>query len=204
MSFLPEMLVPVLVLVVAPTQRPNPTEARPGHGDQPPRVRRPLAGRPDSARPPPAHEPISDFGQRFPLGAMSPQHTPALAHNALKPQAIARRRAFRKATHRFALDRRPCVSAHVCRARARAQQRATSTTAVLQGFGWFCPGVRHGVSPSASRRQPPPRSTSRPRAPGHPPARADPRLSRPLGRSHLSAGGWKSPGVLGPPGPLGY
>ena len=54
-------------------------------------------------RAPPAHEPNSDFGQRFPrLGAMSAQHTPALAHNALKPQAIARRRAFRKATHRFA------------------------------------------------------------------------------------------------------
>jgi hypothetical protein len=26
MSFLPEMFVPVLVLVVAPTQRPNPTD----------------------------------------------------------------------------------------------------------------------------------------------------------------------------------
>jgi hypothetical protein len=57
MSFLPEMFVPVLVLVVAPTQRPNPTEARPGHRDQSPRLRRPLAGRPDSARPP-AHEPM--------------------------------------------------------------------------------------------------------------------------------------------------
>jgi hypothetical protein len=33
MSFLPEMFVPVLVLVVASTQRPNPTEARRGHGD---------------------------------------------------------------------------------------------------------------------------------------------------------------------------
>jgi hypothetical protein len=53
MSFLPEILVPVLVLVVVPTQRPNPTEARSEHGDQPPRVRRPLAGRPDSATPPP-------------------------------------------------------------------------------------------------------------------------------------------------------
>jgi hypothetical protein len=50
---------------------------------------------------------ISDFGHWAavgPHGAMDPQHTPALAHNALKPQAIARRRAFRKATHRFALD----------------------------------------------------------------------------------------------------
>ena len=96
------MVAPVLVLVVALTQRPNPTEARPGHGDQSPRLRRPLAGRPDSARPP-AHEPISDFGQGLPPGyGSAPQHTPALAHNALKPQAIARKRAFRKATHRFA------------------------------------------------------------------------------------------------------
>jgi hypothetical protein len=40
----------------------------------------------------PAHEPNSDFGQGPPrLGAMSAQHTPALAHNALKPRAIARR-----------------------------------------------------------------------------------------------------------------
>ena len=45
MISLPEMFVPVLVLVVAYTQRPNPTEARPGYGDQPPRLRRPLAGR---------------------------------------------------------------------------------------------------------------------------------------------------------------
>jgi hypothetical protein len=50
MSFFPEMLVPMLVLVVASTQRPNPTEARHGYGDQPPRLHRPLAGRPDSAR----------------------------------------------------------------------------------------------------------------------------------------------------------
>ena len=74
MSFLPEMLAPVLVLVVAPTQRPNPTEARPGHGDQSPRLRRPLAGRPDSARPP-AHEPISDFGQGLPPEAMGPHRS---------------------------------------------------------------------------------------------------------------------------------
>jgi hypothetical protein len=243
---------------------------------------------------------------------MGPQHTPALAHNALKPQAISRRRAFRKATHRFAVDHRPRVrvSTHICRARARAQQRATlsSTTAVqwvsggsarshlrrrgaslrlashhvrghpatrqpaparacpvpsagaplawssghplvswapwppglltkrgnegsTQGGGKgmhngkqvtkkpqkkvgvpqkkgrseegvsapVCRGTKHysctaglyggaTVSPSASRRQPPPRSTSRPRTPGHPPARAGPRLPHPIGRSHLSAG----------------
>ena len=59
------------------------------------------------------------------------------------------------------------------------------------------------VSPSASRRQPSPRITSRPRAPGHPPARAGPRLSRPLGRNPLSAGEWSPLGVLGPPGAPG-
>jgi hypothetical protein len=59
------------------------------------------------------------------------------------------------------------------------------------------------VSPSASRRQPSPRITSRPWAPGHPPARAGPRLSRPLGRNPLSAGEWSPLGVLGPPGAPG-
>ena len=65
-----------------------------------------------------------------------------------------------------------------------------------------CPGVGT-VSPSASRRQPSPRITSRPQAPGHPPARAGPRLSRPLGRNPLSAGEWSPLGVLGPPGAPG-
>jgi hypothetical protein len=67
-SFLPEMLVPVLVLVVAPTQRPNSTEARPGHGDQLPRIRRPLAGRPDSAPPPPRTAPSMILGTVPPSG----------------------------------------------------------------------------------------------------------------------------------------
>jgi hypothetical protein len=60
--------VPVLVLVVAPTQRPNPTEARHGHGDQPPHLRRPLVGGPDCPPPPPSRGPIHNFGQRFPSG----------------------------------------------------------------------------------------------------------------------------------------
>jgi hypothetical protein len=55
-------LLPVLVLVVASTPRPSPTDTRPGYGDEPFRLRRPLAGRPDSARPS-ARGPISDFGQ---------------------------------------------------------------------------------------------------------------------------------------------
>ncbi len=67
------------------------------------------------------------FGTR---GAMSPQHTPGLANHALKPQAIARRRAFRKATDRFALDRRQRVSTHVCRARSRTRTRDSLLYAV--------------------------------------------------------------------------
>jgi hypothetical protein len=176
MGFLPEMVAPVLVLVVAPTQRPNPTEARPGHGDQPPRLRDPLAGRLDSAHPPRAHEPISDFGQGLPPRGYgsAPQHTPALAHNALNPQAIARKRAFRKATHRFAP---PATRKRTCLPRA-------STTAVRRGFGWFCQGVGHGLTfgaaapasasqhitsagtrPSPSPRRPAPATPHRPESP---------------------------------------
>ena len=131
---------------------------------------------------PRTHEPNSDFGQRFPhLGAMGLHHTPALAHNALKPQAIARRRAFRKATHRFAP---PATRKRTRLPRARSRtttcDKHYSCTAGVRGFGT--------VSPSTSWRQPPPRNTSRLRAPGHPPARAGPCRSRPLGRSPFSAG----------------
>jgi hypothetical protein len=117
-SFLPEMFVPVRVVVVAPTQRPNPTEARPGHEDQPPRLRRPLARRPDSARPPPRTSPSMILGGVCPLGAMGPQHTPALVHNTLKPQVISRRRAFRKAAHMFAS---PAARKRTCSPRARSR-----------------------------------------------------------------------------------
>jgi hypothetical protein len=146
MSFLPEMFVPVLVLVVVFPQRPNPTEARRGHGDQPPRLRPPPARGPTGlGAPPPAHEPISNFSQRLPPGAMGPQHTPALAHNALKPQAIARRRAFRKATHRFA---QPAARKRTCspRARSRTTTRDKHYSCTAQLKGWFCPGVRHGLT----------------------------------------------------------
>ena len=121
----------------------------------------------------PTHEPNSDFGQGFAPAAMGLQHTPALAHNALEPQAIARRRAFRKATNRFALV---CTGLHrfAHNARQAPQQYGEALAGSVWGFGT--------VSPSALGRQPPPRSTSRP------PARAGPHLSRPLGRSHLSVG----------------
>jgi len=130
----------------------------------------------------PTHEPNSDFGQGFAPGPpILLQHTPALAHNALEPQAIARRRAFRKATNRFALV---CTGLHrfAHNARQAPQQYGEALAGSVWGFGT--------VSPSALGRQPPPRSTSRP------PARAGPRLSRPLGRSHLSVGKI-NPGVMG-------
>ena len=117
-----------------------------------------------------------------PRGAMGPQQTPALAHNALKPQAIARRRAFRKATHRFALDRRPRVSTHVCRARSRTITRDfVKHYSMLYGG---CPGGRHGLTfgvaapafashhitstgtrPPASPRRPAPVPSPRPESP---------------------------------------
>jgi hypothetical protein len=175
MSFLPEMFVPVLVLVVAPTQRPNPTEARPGHRDQSPRLRRPLAGRSDLARPP-THEPISDFGQGLPPGAMGlhrstrpPWPTMHSNHKQYQERGPLER-------PRTCLHRRPRVSAPVC--------HATSTTAVRRGFGWFCQGVGHGLTfgatapasasqhitsagtrPSASPRRPAPAPPHRPESP---------------------------------------
>jgi hypothetical protein len=105
---------------------------------QPPRNRHPLAGRPDSAPPPPpTHEPNSDFGQGFALRAMGPQHTPALAHNVLKPQAIARRRASRKGTHRFAPV---CTGLHqfapVCTGLHTTRDKHHSCTVGL----WLIPG----------------------------------------------------------------
>ena len=127
------------------------------------------------ARPSPRTSPIVILGRVLPrgYGCMGLQHAPALAHNALEPQAIARRRAFRKATNRFALV---CTGLHrfAHNARQAPQQYGEALAGSVWGLGT--------VSPSALGRQPPPRSTSRP------PARAGPRLSHPLGRSHLSAG----------------
>ncbi len=81
------------------------------------------------------------------------------------------------------LHHRPRVSAPVCRG-----TKHYSCTVGLYG------GAK--VSPLAPWRQPPPRSTSRPRAPGHPPARAGPRLPHSIGRSHLIAGE-TTPAILG-------
>ena len=98
----------------------------------------------------PTHEPIVIWAAFAPRGYGSAAHAPAsLAHNALKPQAIARRRAFRKATHRFAP---PAARKRTRLPRARSctttrQAKHYSCTVGVQGFGT--------VLPSASRRQPP-------------------------------------------------
>ena len=101
--------------------------------------------------------------------------------------------------HAQVCTRPPAARKHTRLPRALAHNNARLTTVCctvgVRGVGT--------VSPSASRRQPSPRITSRPRAPGHPPARAGPRLSRPLGRNPLSAGEWSPLGVLGPPGAPG-
>jgi hypothetical protein len=92
----------------------------------------------------PQHEPISDFGQGLPPGLW--------VRNTRPPWSTthSNRKQYQEGgpseRTRTGLYRRPRVSAPVCHARARAQQRTTITTAVRRGFVWFCPGVRHGLS----------------------------------------------------------
>ena len=148
--------------------------------------------------PPPTRGPISDFGRLAPTGLMSPQHTPTLAHNALKPQAIARRRAFRKATHRFALDRRPRVSTHVCRARSRTITRDSLVYAVR----W----VSGGSARSHLRRRGASLRLASHHVHGHPatrqpaPARACPVPSAGIPLARASGHPLVSWGPLAPPG----
>jgi len=149
----------------------------------------------------PTRGPISDFGHLAavgPRGAMGPQHTPALAHNALKPQAIARRRAFRKATHRFALDRRPRVSTHVCRARSRTITRDS----LLYAVRW----VSGGSARSHLRRRGASLRLASHHVRGHPatrqpaPARACPVPSAGIPLARASGHPLVSWGPLAPPG----
>ena len=99
----------------------------------------------------------------------------------------------------LALRRRPCVSVLVCHARGSRQQRATSTTAVRWGFGWCCPRG-FGTVPHLRHRGASLRLAAHHvhRHPATRQAAPPPRLTRPLGRSCLSAGTRKCfPGVLG-------
>jgi hypothetical protein len=94
--------------------------------------------------PPPTRGAISDFGQSLPPGAMGPQHTPAPAHNALKPQAIARRRAFKTATHRFAP---PAVRKRTRLPRARSRKTTRDKHYSCTAGLWLVlsAGARHSV-----------------------------------------------------------
>ena len=138
---------------------------------------------------PPTRGPISEFGKRLAPGAMGPQHTPALAHNAPKPQAISRKRAFRKATHRFAP---PAARKRTCLPRARSRTTTRdkhysytvglwlilsggSTRSHLRRWGANLRLAAHRVRGHSAARQPAP-------------ARA---CLAHVGRSHLSVG--KSP-----------
>ena len=160
--------------------------------------------------PPPARGPTG-LGAHLPpragpsviLGVWPPRGYEPTAHARPSPQRTqtasnSKKEGLQKG-HAQVCTRPPAARKHTRLPRALAHNNARLTTVCctvgVRGVGT--------VSPSASRRQPSPRITSRPRAPGHPPARAGPRLSRPLGRSPLSAGEWSPLGVLGPPGPPG-
>ena len=161
--------------------------------------------------PPPARGPTG-LGAHLPpragpsviLGVWPPRGYEPTAHARPSPQRTqtasnSKKEGLQKG-HAQVCTRPPTARKHTRLPRALAHNNARLTTVCcmvgVRGVGT--------VSPSASRRQPSPRSTSRPRAPGHPLAHARPRsLSRPLGRSPLSAGEWPPPGVLSPPGPPG-
>ena len=84
-------------------------------------------------RPPRAHKRVCVSCTLGPRGrSKSRQHPPMLAGSApLELRLYKRLRGEGPSKRpRTGLHRRPCVSAHVCRARARAQQCTTSTTAV--------------------------------------------------------------------------
>ena len=138
-------MVPVLVLVVASTQRPNPPKL--GLDMETNLLAFAARSRADRTRraPPPTRGSIRDFGQRLPPGAMGPHHTPTLAHNALKPQAIPRRRAFKKATHRFAPS---AVRKRTCLPRARSR-----TTTRDKHYYMALVGSVMGFRPTMSHRR---------------------------------------------------
>ena len=124
------------------------------------------------ARPSPRTSPIVILGRVLPrgYGCMGLQHAPALAHNALEPQAIARRRAFRKATHRFAP---PATRKRTCLPRYKALQLYGGAVRRGQGltFSAAAPAsasqhiTSAGTRPSASPRRPAPATPHRPESP---------------------------------------
>ena len=135
----------------------------------------------------------------------SRQHPPMLAGSApLELRLYKRLRGEGPSKRpRTGLHRRPCVSAHVCHARARAQQCTTSTTAVQLYGRALASSVRGFSTMSHLRRRGASLRLAAHHVHGHLATRQPappPHLSRPLGRSHLSVGAGKcSFGVAAPP-----
>ena len=126
----------------------------------------------------------------------SRQHPPMLAGSApLELRLYKRLRGEGPSKRpRTGLHRRPCVSAHVCRARARAQQCTTSTTAVQLYGRALASSVRGFSTMSHLRRRGASLRLAAHHVHGHLATRQPappPHLSRPLGRSHLSVGAGK-------------
>ena len=201
MSFLLEMLVPVLVLVVAPTQRPNPTEARPGHGDERFRLRRPLGGRPDSARP----SPPRDFGQGLPPGAMGPHRSTRppwpTTHSNAQTTSNIKKEGLQKG-HAQVCTRPPAARKHTRLPRALAHNNARLCEALLYAVRW----VSGGSARSHLRRRGASLRLASHHVHGHPatrqpaPARACPVPSAGIPLARASGHPLVSWGPLAPPG----
>ena len=125
---------------------------------------------------------------RTPGGANCPPHTPALAGHPRQPQAIAQRRAFRKAACWF------CAAGRALVPPAAMQEGVADALKVFGGGGQH---TSIASAREARRTAPPPASTTHhgSHSPfvGDTPSRAGPRLPGPFGRSRLSAGEAQSP-----------
>ena len=163
-------------------------------------------------RPPRTHKRVCVSCTLGPRGrSKSRQHPPMLAGSApLELRLYKRLRGEGPSKRpRTGLHRRPCVSAHVCHARARAQQCTTSTTAVqlycralagsVRGFSTMSHLRRRGASLRLASHHVGGHPATRQLAPAHacPVSSAGVPLARASGHPLVSKG---------PPGPpsLGY
>ena len=121
---------------------------------------------------------------RTPGGASCPPHTAALAGHPRQPQAIAQRRAFRKAACWF------CAAGRALVPPAAMQEGGADARKVFEGDR--AAYILLASAREARRTAPPPVSTTHhgSHSPfvGDTPSRAGPRLPGPFGRSRLSAG----------------
>ena len=121
---------------------------------------------------------------RTPGGASCPPHTAALAGHPRQPQAIAQRRAFRKAACWF------CAAGRALVPPAAMQEGGADARKVFEGDR--AAYILLASAREARRTASPPASTTHhgSHSPfvGDTPSRAGPRLPGPFGRSRLSAG----------------